>query len=67
MQLVTTNEKLEKEVSGKTEGEKVDEKQQNYYEEELAEYKIKISELEDELSRLTKQELDKITDEFSLG
>ena len=81
-QLVTANEKLEKELgktnSSKTETKHVDQgnlideisglkEKLKLYEEEEEKSDKKISDLEEELSLLRKHELDQITDEFSMG
>ena len=81
-QLVTANEKLEKEAS-KTNSPDTESKNKDQlgylnqvadlkdklkiYEEEEEKSNRKITDLEEELSELRKHELDQITDEFSLG
>ena len=71
LQLVTANEKLEKQTNGGVSEENVKEKENSQekilsLKEELNVQIDKNSQLENELSKLKKQHIDQITDEFSV-
>ena len=68
---MTTNEKLEKQTNGGVSEENVKEKENSQekilsLKEELNVQIDKNSQLENELSKLKKQQIDQITDEFSV-
>ena len=71
LQLVTANEKLEKQTNGGVSEENVKEIENSQekilsLKEELNVQIDKNSQLENELSKLKKQQIDQITDEFSV-